>query len=487
MHSFRQSLVASLVLVACNGSNGGDGPQGLQGPEGPQGVQGPAGPAGDAGPKGTGVAWKDASGATIPVVASIMQWLDTAGPTLLFFTDKSGLVWQLNAYDGTIYAATYATPYYVTNNCTGAVYINAMARWTYAIRGTSTIVSFADNAKATTIVPQSWNNTGSCATLNGSSTEMFAVTDGTVATTIPSGLFTMPVHPEYVPKAARERDVSARFDYDIGDRIAGKRGEYRVKQRLGAGGMGACYVVEDTDAPHAYVLKTMQSSLASRKSAREAFELEARGLIALHACPNIVHAFQLDVTKSGVPFYLMELLAGLSLREVLARKTQPHLNAVVGIGIGLASALVFAHDKQVVHCDVKPDNIFVVQRADGPLVKLLDFGVMKLNLVRAGYEGAAGTPAYMAPEQLRGENVDARSDLFAAGVVLYEMLAGVHPFAEYGLDDKGAMARIDKVPAPINQIRPTCRGRSSTSSTISSPSCSSRGARSVTATRPPCS
>ncbi len=211
--------------------------------------------------------------------------------------------------------------------------------------------------------------------------------------------------------------------------------------------------MDDTDAPHAYVLKTMQASLAQKSTAREAFELEARGLIALHACPNIVHAFQLDVTKAGVPFYLMEQLSGLSLREVLARKKQPHLNAVVGDRRGLASALEYAHEKQVVHCDIKPDNIFIVQRADGPLVKLLDFGVMKLNLVRAGYEGAAGTPAYMAPEQLRGENVDARSDLFAAGIVLYEMLAGVHPFAEYGLDGKGAMARIDKLATPINQIR----------------------------------
>lgn len=198
MLSFRRSLVASLLLVACNGSTGADGLPGQQGQQGAQGIQGPPGATGDAGPKGTGVVWKDSSGTTIPVVASTVQWLDTAGLTLLFFTDKSGLVWQFNAYDGTIYAATYATPYYVTNNCTGAVYINAMARWTYAIRGTSTIVSFADNAKPTTIVPQSWNNTGSCATLSGSSTEMFAVTDGTVAT-VPTSLFTIPVHPEYVP------------------------------------------------------------------------------------------------------------------------------------------------------------------------------------------------------------------------------------------------------------------------------------------------
>jgi hypothetical protein len=195
MLSNRLSLIGSLLLIACN-STGAEGPQGQPGP---QGNQGPQGAAGEAGAKGAGVVWKDSSGTTIQVVASTIQWLDTAGLTLLFFSDKSGLVWQLNPYDGTIFAATYATPYYVTNNCTGAVYINAMARWTYSIRGTSTIVSFADNAKPTTIVPQSWNNTGSCATYNGSSTEMFAVTDGTVASSVPSGLFTLPVHPEYSP------------------------------------------------------------------------------------------------------------------------------------------------------------------------------------------------------------------------------------------------------------------------------------------------
>lgn len=255
---------------------------------------------------------------------------------------------------------------------------------------------------------------------------------------------------EYHRQPREQRVV--RFEYDIGDRITGKRGTYRIRERLGAGGMGACYLVEDTDAPHFYVLKTMQARLASKKDARDAFELEARGLIALHKCPNIVHAFLLDATSTGVPFYLMEHLSGLSLREILKRKKRPHLDAIIGIGVGLASALEYAHGKEIVHCDVKPDNIFIVHRAEGPLVKLLDFGVMKLNLVRAGYEGAAGTPAYMAPEQLRGESVDARSDLFAAGLVLYEMLAGKHAFADFGMDEKGAMARIDAVPAPINQV-----------------------------------
>ncbi|HEX4475761.1 MAG TPA: serine/threonine-protein kinase [Polyangiaceae bacterium] len=246
--------------------------------------------------------------------------------------------------------------------------------------------------------------------------------------------------------------MSARFEHDIGDHITGKRGDYRVKQRLGAGGMGACYTVEDTDAPRQYVLKTIQSQLASKKSALEAFELEARGLIALHACPNIVQAYHLDQTPAGVPFYLMEVLSGLSVREMLRRRKSLHIEAAIGIGIGIAKALVFAHDKEVVHCDLKPDNVFVVRSSDGPLVKLLDFGVMKAKLVRAGYQGAAGTPAYMAPEQLRGEEVDARADIFAFACILYEIIAGKHPFADFGIDEKGVMSRIDQKPAGLNTI-----------------------------------
>ena len=239
------------------------------------------------------------------------------------------------------------------------------------------------------------------------------------------------------------------FEYDIGDRIRGKRGEYRVKGRLGAGGMGACYLAEDTDSPRPVVIKTLQANLAQKGGAREAFELEARGLMALHACPNIVQVFQLDQTKEGAPFYLMEHLSGLSLRQVLKRKKLP-VDIAIGIGAGLASALEFAHNKQVVHCDVKPENIFIVQRDDGPMVKLLDFGVMKAKLVSGGYGGAAGTAAYMAPEQLRKEDVDQRADLFATGYVLYEMFSGKHPFPVR--DEAGAMVRIDKLPVPLAEI-----------------------------------
>ncbi len=245
-----------------------------------------------------------------------------------------------------------------------------------------------------------------------------------------------------------------RFEHDVGDRIGGKRGEYRVKQRLGAGGMGACYLVEDTDAPRQYVLKTMQSRLAQKKSALDAFELEARGLIALHACPNVVQVYHLDYARDGVPFYLMEVLSGLSVREMLHRRTRLHAEAVVGIGIGIAKALVFAHDKQVVHCDLKPDNVFAVRTEEGTVVKLIDFGVMTAHLVRAGYHGAGGTPSYMAPEQLRGEPVDTRADIFAFGVMLYEMLVGMHPFADFGLDEKGALARVNAMPPSIAEALP---------------------------------
>ncbi len=240
-----------------------------------------------------------------------------------------------------------------------------------------------------------------------------------------------------------------RFEHDVGARIRGKRGEYRVKDRLGAGGMGACYLVEDTDVRRSYVLKIMHSSVAARPSAMEAFNLEGRGLVALHTCPNIVQAYQIDATPAGIPFYLMEVLAGQSLRAILRRHPRLSPANATKIGSDIAKALVFAHDKQIVHCDLKPENVMVVASPEGALAKLIDFGVMKANLVRAGFHGAAGTPAYMAPEQLRGEQIDGRADLFALGVMIYEMVVGHHPFVEEGLDAKGAMARIDRMPAPL--------------------------------------
>ncbi|HEX7604518.1 MAG TPA: serine/threonine-protein kinase [Polyangiaceae bacterium] len=247
-----------------------------------------------------------------------------------------------------------------------------------------------------------------------------------------------------------------KFEYESGDVLVGKRGSYRVQKPLGAGGMGACYLVEDTDAPRSYVLKTMHSSLAAKKEGLAAFDLEARGVIALHACPNIVAAYQIDKARNGVPFYLMEVLSGRSLRQAITghdkRSLRMDPDTACGIGIGIANALVFAHGKQVTHCDLKPDNIFLVQSAQGNAVKLLDFGAMKATLVRAGYQGSAGTPAYMAPEQLRREDVDARADLYAFGLILYEMIAGTHPFKSFGLGLKGAAERIDRLPLPLEQL-----------------------------------
>ncbi|CAN5621718.1 hypothetical protein BH09MYX1_BH09MYX1_13360 [soil metagenome] len=253
------------------------------------------------------------------------------------------------------------------------------------------------------------------------------------------------------------RTVTEKFEYSGGDRIVGRRGQYRVKSQLGAGGMGACYLVDDTDAPRSYVLKTIHSSLLDNASAVEAFDLEGRGLIALHACPQIVQAFHIDAMPSGAPFYLMEVLAGRSLRAALTgmegRRMRLDPDTACGVGLGIANALVFAHGKAVVHCDLKPEDVFLVQTPQGNGVKLLDFGVMKGMLIRAGYQGAGGTPAYMAPEQLRREDIDARADLFAFGVLLYEMIAGRHPFQNFGMGLKGAVARIDLLPPPLASLR----------------------------------
>ena len=209
----RLSIVALLTLLACteerdasSSSTGGpSGPSGPAGPAGPLGSAGPVGPPGPPGepgpigPRGGGVIWKDAAGKTIPVVSFVAPYV-VEESMALHFAESDGRIWSLNARNGVVYAASYASPNFLTPNCTGSVYIQAIARWTYAIRGTGTIVTFADAAKPTMIVPQSIRGVdGNCTALNANAVPMFAVADGTVIPAAPTGLFTLPVHPEYVP------------------------------------------------------------------------------------------------------------------------------------------------------------------------------------------------------------------------------------------------------------------------------------------------
>jgi WD40 repeat protein len=211
-------------------------------------------------------------------------------------------------------------------------------------------------------------------------------------------------------------------------------GPYRVLKVLGHGGMGVVLQAEDVKLQRVVALKVMLPALAQRPEAKERFLREARAAAAIEH-DHIVAIYQVDEAQ-GVPFIAMPFLKGMSLEDFLrqkaARGTRLKLLEVCKIGREIAKGLSAAHERGLIHRDIKPANIWLDQSAGGR-VKILDFGLARLtqqandkNLTQDG--AIIGTPAYMAPEQAQGGKVDARTDLFSLGVVLYRMSTSELPF-----------------------------------------------------------
>jgi Tol biopolymer transport system component len=216
-----------------------------------------------------------------------------------------------------------------------------------------------------------------------------------------------------------------------------KLGPYEVQSQLGAGGMGEVYRAKDTRLGRDVALKILPRALAQDADRLRRFEQEARTVAALNH-PNILAVFDIG-SDNGSPYLVSELLEGETLREVLERGALPQ-RKTIDYGVQIAHGLAAAHEKQIVHRDLKPENIFVTR--DGR-IKILDFGLAKLaQKAGSGSSGdevtlatshtavgvVMGTASYMAPEQVRGEGADARTDIFAFGAVLYEMLSGAPAF-----------------------------------------------------------
>ena len=236
-------------------------------------------------------------------------------------------------------------------------------------------------------------------------------------------------------------------------------GQYEIRSPLGAGGMGEVYRAHDTRLDREVAIKVLPESLTSDPDRLRRFEQEARAAAALNH-PNILAVYQM-ATHDGVSYMVTELLDGETLRERLRHGPVP-LRKAIDYAINIAHGLAAAHDKGITHRDLKPENLFVTK--DGR-VKILDFGLAKLGPAKdaSGEEATLtqqtdpgtvmGTVGYMSPEQVRGKAVDHRTDIFAFGTILYEMVTGKQTFRKPTSADTMS-AILNEDPPSISSIQP---------------------------------
>lgn len=243
-----------------------------------------------------------------------------------------------------------------------------------------------------------------------------------------------------------------------GESLAGKQlGPYAIIKELGQGGMGVVYLAEDTRLKRLVSMKALAPEFTGDEQHRERLRREARATAAL-SHPGIATVYSLE-EFGGTLYIVGEFVEGESLKSEMNRSPLPQ-RQFFATALELAEALAAAHDKNLIHRDLKPEN--VMRKKDGR-IKILDFGLARFQneaapgigtesrLTRSG--SFLGTPAYASPEQLRGQDTGASSDIFSLGIILYELATGIHPFG--GRDTVSTLARIlESDPVQISYVNP---------------------------------
>jgi serine/threonine-protein kinase len=235
-------------------------------------------------------------------------------------------------------------------------------------------------------------------------------------------------------------------------------GKLRIVRAIGSGGMGVVYEVEHELTKHRRALKILHARVAQQPGILERFlrEASAAGRIG---SPHIAEAFDAGRLETGEPYLLMELVDGETLDQRVQRLGPLSAGELADLIHQACQGVQAAHDAGIVHRDLKPENLIVTTRDGAPFVKILDFGISKFDTDRTGAMGITtdgllmGTPYYMSPEQVRSMPIDARTDVYALGVILYECSCGVRPFEARSVEVLAVLIHQGKT-VPLSERRP---------------------------------